>query len=367
MEDYLEFGFAISMMSWVFFSWVSPIITAMNVIREYRLRCNGHETITPGFWRCAPMVFLTRLRISLGVREIHDNIVKLLAWWPLSLTEGLLIDALYIVYMSVLLITCVPWICSLANLLQWRWMSLFTFANNKKWRFLLDANDEFSFEIFDPLLYYEAWLYGAAYRLKSIIWAIPREVRQKHNHIAASHCSIDRVALGTDGYGEVVLECGHRFHCECLRQWERVQFRALRGDTTVWFLQEMPKCNRCPVCRTRYDWKRKWHYVADVVEDVGNGPEAGAASWQKEKRALVADNERLKLKNVEQKLKNERLDSLLMYSLTLTDAQKELVKSKQTVVDLQLKEIASLKTELKKAQKAQKAHKHQKHWKHRQK
>ena len=49
---------------------------------------------------------------------------------------------------------------------------------------------------------------------------------------------------------ESVLQCGHRFHADCLREWELVQlYRDPYGGC------------KCPTCQQPYDYKReKWNY-----------------------------------------------------------------------------------------------------------
>ena len=49
---------------------------------------------------------------------------------------------------------------------------------------------------------------------------------------------------------ENILDCGHRFHSGCLREWELEQFN-----------MNVYASYKCPHCREYYNWKQKWNYV----------------------------------------------------------------------------------------------------------
>eukprot|EP00483_Globobulimina_turgida_P001405 UN01407 len=46
-----------------------------------------------------------------------------------------------------------------------------------------------------------------------------------------------------------ILKCGHRYHSKCIREWELEQFT-----------QNSSASYKCPLCKTEYGWKQKWHY-----------------------------------------------------------------------------------------------------------
>ena len=53
---------------------------------------------------------------------------------------------------------------------------------------------------------------------------------------------------------EAILLCGHRFHCQCIRSWELIQFT----------LDPYINCYSCPLCKQKYNWKQKYHYIYTI-------------------------------------------------------------------------------------------------------
>ena len=53
---------------------------------------------------------------------------------------------------------------------------------------------------------------------------------------------------------EVILKCGHRFHSQCIRKWELIQFSTNPYNDYY----------HCPLCKKKYDWKTKYHYIYTI-------------------------------------------------------------------------------------------------------
>ena len=70
-----------------------------------------------------------------------------------------------------------------------------------------------------------------------------------YNHIYDCHICMDQFCKIKHGQ-ETILNCGHRFHSLCLRDWELEQFRN----------NSYPKY-QCPECRRKYNWRQKYEYV----------------------------------------------------------------------------------------------------------
>ena len=48
---------------------------------------------------------------------------------------------------------------------------------------------------------------------------------------------------------QTIIKCGHRFHSDCLRQWEMIQFN-----------NNPFGAYKCPFCQNAYDWRDRWRY-----------------------------------------------------------------------------------------------------------
>ena len=103
--------------------------------------------------------------------------------------------------------------------------------------------------------------YGEWYKTNPI--SIPFEVHRKHDVFDHSECGFDWEPFNGN---EVILLCGHKFHSQCLRKWEKIQFAlAWYADPyAVWL--RLPSY-KCPLCRQKYHWTLKWQYVE---EDKGS-------------------------------------------------------------------------------------------------
>ena len=54
---------------------------------------------------------------------------------------------------------------------------------------------------------------------------------------------------------EVILKCGHRFHSQCIRNWELIQFST----------NPYRDYYHCALCKKNYDWKTKYHYIYTIT------------------------------------------------------------------------------------------------------
>ena len=62
-------------------------------------------------------------------------------------------------------------------------------------------------------------------------------------------------------YGiEAILICGHRFHSQCIRKWELIQFS--KNPYNDYYL--------CPLCKKDYNWKTKYNYIYTINHHHGN-------------------------------------------------------------------------------------------------
>ena len=80
------------------------------------------------------------------------------------------------------------------------------------------------------------------------------------------NCSICLEPLNNWQKPEVVLECGHRYHAKCIRDWERQQRKNYMEQMAApqpWYI--------CPNDRSRYDWTEKYEYTRYTHSTCHNG------------------------------------------------------------------------------------------------
>ena len=83
-----------------------------------------------------------------------------------------------------------------------------------------------------------------------------------HHCISGYHDYTNQAIYNNDnsliyGYDDVsILKCGHAFHSECLRRYEKFEYIHNTFDKSV------IEPYKCPVngCKRMYDWRDKWDY-----------------------------------------------------------------------------------------------------------
>ena len=94
----------------------------------------------------------------------------------------------------------------------------------------------------------ESYYYNNRYRENGIP---PRDIYILNFRHNINNC---RICLDEfdddDDRRESILHCGHRYHTDCLREWELSQFN-----------RNYSRPYQCALCRKQYDWTQKYDYI----------------------------------------------------------------------------------------------------------